>query len=110
MEQMIQYGNIILIILTVIVVTFLFRWGKEEGQSTLKLFMYFLVSCAIIPVYASYTRDKGDFELWVPAGFIAVVMYLVIRNKQQPLKYKASLLGLAVAGVLLLRQYNILPF
>jgi uncharacterized membrane protein YoaK (UPF0700 family) len=106
----INYGNIIFIILAIIIVTFLFKWGKEEGQSTLKLFLYFIVSCAIIPVYASYTENKGDFELWVPAGFIAVIMYIVIMNKQHPLKYKASLLGLAVAGILLLRQYDILHF
>ncbi|QCJ42655.1 hypothetical protein FAY30_12460 [Bacillus sp. S3] len=100
----IEFGNttihislLIHVIFFAVILYFLWKWSKELENRSFTIFLYFLISTHISPLYSHYTLDDGKFELWFPLGFVVILIYLYVRKRNHPAKMKASLLGLAVA-------------
>jgi len=91
-------------IIAVIVIFLLVRWSKQLETRRFTIFFYFLISTYIAPIYSRSTLD-GEFQLWVPFGFIIVFIYLFRSEKYHPSKMKASVLGLCIALYQLILQY-----
>ncbi|MDE5412477.1 hypothetical protein [Alkalihalobacterium chitinilyticum] len=91
-------------VITVIIIYLLVRWKKQSEISGLKIFLYFLISTHITPIYSHGSQD-GYFQLWVPLGFILISLYLFRSEKYHPSKMKASLLGLLIAIYQMIQQY-----
>ncbi|SES18638.1 hypothetical protein SAMN04487944_12269 [Gracilibacillus ureilyticus] len=91
-------------IIAIIVIFMLIRWSKQLETRRFTVFFYFLVSCYIAPVYSRGT-DDGVFVLWLPLGFIVIVLYLYSSKRSHPSKIKASILGLCIAVYQLILQY-----
>ncbi|MEB1805977.1 MAG: hypothetical protein LPK26_01530 [Bacillaceae bacterium] len=101
MEIELFEGNYLLLppfyitVITVIIIYLLVRLKKQSEISGLKIFLYFLISTYITPIYSHGSQD-GYFQLWVPLGFIFISLYLFRSEKYYPSKMKASLLGLLI--------------
>ncbi|RDI42167.1 hypothetical protein [Falsibacillus pallidus] len=81
-------------------------WAKRLENNKTILFLYFLGSCLIYPVY-SVTRVHGQFRLWFPVGFLIVLVYLIFNKNKNKSKFAASILGLSFAAFTMLVLYNI---
>jgi hypothetical protein len=88
----------------IIIIFFLVRWSKQLETRRYTVFIYFLISTHIGPVFSTDTRE-GHFELWVPLGFIVVFFYLFLSKRNHPSKMKACVLGLCVASYRLFLEY-----
>lgn len=97
-------------IILIAIIYLLVRWSKELENRRFKIFLYFLISTYTSPLYSQSTSNGGKFELWIPLGFIFIMVYLFANKKNHPAKMKASLLGLAVALYKLIKIYYNLLF
>lgn len=84
----------------------LYSWSKELTERRFSIILYFLVSTYIAPLFSRYNETGGSFELWFPLGFALVVAYLFISKNHHSAKWKASLLGLAIAIIKLIQEYS----
>jgi hypothetical protein len=91
-------------IMAIIIIFFLVRWSKQLETRRYTVFIYFLISTHIGPIFSKDTKE-GTFELWVPLGFIVVFIYLLLSKRNHPSKMKASILGFCVASYKLVLQY-----
>lgn len=91
-------------IIAIIIIVLLWRWSKQLEKQRFSIFFYFLISTFIFPIY-SHSTESSVFELWIPAGFIFIAIYLYKDKERHPVKVKASLLGLAVAIYQLVLHY-----
>ncbi len=106
------FGNVTILIpplhITIILVVIIFllvRWSKQLETRRFTVFFYFLFSTTITPIYTSYT-SKGYFQLWIPIGFIIMLLYLFGgKRRNHPAKVKASILGFAIAIYQLILKY-----
>ena len=83
-------------IIAIITIFLLMRWSKGLETRRFTIFIYFLISTYIIPIY-SRSSHEGEFQLWFPLGFVVVFFYLFRSEKYHPSKMKASVLGLGIA-------------
>lgn len=93
-------------IMTIIIMIFLVKWSKQLETRRFTVFLYFLSSTYIAPIY-SHSTEEGIFQLWVPLGFIAILFYLFLSKRYHRAKMKASIVGFCVAMYLLFQQYNV---
>jgi len=91
-------------ILAIIIIFFLVRWSKQLETRRFTVFIYFIISTFITPIY-SRTTNEGDFQLWFPLGFVLIFFYLYRSERYHSSKMKASLLGLSIAIYQLIRHY-----
>ncbi len=91
-------------IIAIIIIFFLVKWSKQLETRRFTVFLYFLISTHIGPIFSRDTKD-GTFELWVPLGFLVVFFYLLLSKRSHSSKMKASILGLCVAVYKLIFQY-----
>lgn len=91
-------------IIAIIIIILLWRWSKQLEKQRFSVFFYFLISTFIFPIY-SHSTENSVFELWIPAGFIFIAVYLYNNKKRHPAKVKASLLGLSIAIYQLILHY-----
>ncbi|SHS90681.1 Uncharacterised protein [Mycobacteroides abscessus subsp. abscessus] len=98
--------NILIPLLFIGILYLLYRWSKELENRSFTVFIYFLVSTNIGPLFSTSTKDGGDFTLWFPLGFVMVLIYLYVSKRQHPAKIKASALGLCVAIIKMIHAYN----
>ena len=98
-----NFGDLIIVlpslpitIIAIIIIVLLVRWSKQLETRRFTIFVYFLISAYITPIYISGTNE-GIFELWIPLGFIIVFLYLKGSKRNHPSKMKASILGLCIA-------------
>ncbi len=92
-------------IIAIIIIIFLVRWSKQLEIRRFTIFFYFLISTYIAPVYSQSTKE-GSFQLWIPLGFLIVLVYLFISGRNHPSKMKACILGLFIALYQLILQYG----
>lgn len=97
--------NILIPLLFIGILYLLYRWSKELENRSFTVFIYFLFSTYIGPLFSTST-DDGDFTLWFPMGFAMVLIYLYASKRQHPAKIKASALGLCVAIVKMIQAYT----
>ncbi|OAT81887.1 hypothetical protein A6P54_10255 [Bacillus sp. MKU004] len=95
---------IFITIFAIVILFFLVRWSKQLETGRYKVFIYFLISTHIGPVFSKDTKE-GTFELWFPLGFIVVLFYMFLSKRKHPSKLKASILGLGVAMYRLILHY-----
>ncbi|WP_071394846.1 hypothetical protein [Bacillus tuaregi] len=88
----------------IIIIFILIRWSKQLEARRFTVFFYFLISTYISPIYSQST-DDGIFEIWIPLGFIMVILYLFLNERYHPAKMKASILGLSIAIYRLISIY-----
>ena len=101
-----------LIVSAVIIATIyiLSRWSRELTERHYRVYLYFLVSAIIAPIF-SYDTGSGVLQLWFPLGFALLMLYLAANHsRKHPAQYKASSLGLAAALYQIMQQYEIIPF
>ena len=91
-------------IIAIIIIFFLVRWSRQLEKRRFTVFLYFLISTYIAPVFYRST-EEGVFELWIPLGFIVIFFYLFRNKRNHPSKVKASLLGFSIALYQLILQY-----
>jgi hypothetical protein len=91
-------------LIAIVIIFLLVRWSKQLEKRRFTVFFYFLISAYIVQIYSSRTIEK-EFELWLPVGFIAILIYLILKRNNHPAKIKASLLGFGVALYQLYLQY-----
>ncbi|MED3575031.1 hypothetical protein ACTHO0_14170 [Cytobacillus praedii] len=91
-------------IIGIIIIIFLVRWSKQLEIRRFTVFFYFLISTYIAPIFSHSTKE-GVFQLWIPLGFIAVLIYLFSSKRNHPSKIKASILGLCIAIYRLILLY-----
>lgn len=91
-------------VIAILIIYLLVRWSKQLETRRFTVFFYFLISTYIAPIYAHSTEEK-DFSLWLPLGFIAVLIYLFLNERNHPSKIKASILGFCVALYQLILEY-----
>ncbi|MGE7094536.1 hypothetical protein ACQKII_24560 [Lysinibacillus sp. NPDC048646] len=91
-------------IIAIIIIFFLVRWSKQLETRRFTIFLYFLISTYIAPIFSLGTKE-GVFQLWIPLGFIVVFFYLFRSERNHPSKMKASILGLSIALYSLILQY-----
>ena len=116
LQMQLDLGNITihllpLFISTVIIaiVYILSRWSRELTERHYTIFLYFLISAIIAPIF-SYDSDSGGFQLWFPIVFASLMLYLATNHsRRHPAKYKASFLGLAAALFQIMQQYGVIP-
>ena len=89
-------------IMAIITIIVLVRWSKQLETRRFTVFVYFLISTYIAPVYSQLT-ESGVFEL--PVGFIVIFLYLHGNKRCHPAKVKASILGLCIALFQLILHY-----
>jgi hypothetical protein len=89
-------------VIAIIVIFLLVRWSKQLESKRSRVFFYFLISTYITRVYSTL---ESKFELWIPLGFIAVILYLFLNKRNHPAKLKASILGFCIAIYQLILQY-----
>jgi hypothetical protein len=94
----------IIAIISIIIIYFLVRWSKQLETRRYTVFIYFLISTHVGPIFSRDTKE-GTFELWVPLGFIVVFFYLLFSKRKHPSKMKACILGLSIAIYQLILQY-----
>jgi hypothetical protein len=92
------------IIAATIIIFLLVRWSKQLETGRYKVFIYFLVSTHIGPVFSRET-EECTFELWFPLGFVVVLVYMFLRKSKHPSKIKACILGACVAVYKLVVHY-----
>ncbi|GGH87311.1 amino acid permease [Pullulanibacillus pueri] len=101
----INVGFILMVVILAMMFNRLIKWSKELKERRFTLYLYFLISCTNVPLYQK--DDVHDvFRLWFPLGFVFVLLYLLWTGKQPKVKFKASLMGFAVALLLLVMEYN----
>ncbi|EKN70134.1 hypothetical protein BABA_07146 [Neobacillus bataviensis LMG 21833] len=112
-----EFGNtsihlspIITFVIFAVILYLLWRWSKELENRSFTIFLYFMISTYTAPIFSRSTSNGDHFELWVPLGFIIILVYLVANKKNHPAKMKASLLGLAVGIYKLIEIYRDLLF
>lgn len=91
-------------IVAIAVIYLLVRWSKELEERQFTVYFYFLISLFIAPIF-SMTMKDGVFELWLPVGFLFILLYLNANQRYNWTKMKASLLGFAIAIYLLVLKY-----
>jgi hypothetical protein len=92
-------------IVGLIILFFLIRWSKQLETGRYKVFLYFLIGTYAAPIYSQST-EKGQFQLWIPLGFIILFLYLYRSKSNHPSKMKASLLGLSIAIYQIIQFYS----
>ena len=90
--------------IAIIIFFFLVRWSKQLETRRYSIFIYFLISTHIGPIYSRDTKE-GFFELWFPLGFVGIFLYLLFSKRKHPAKMKACVLGLCVALYRLVIHY-----
>ena len=93
----IQLPPLMISLILIAIIYFLWKWSKELDNRRFTIFLYFLISTYIAPLYSQSTKNDGQFVLWFPLGFVVIMFYLYANKRNHPAKMKASLLGLAVA-------------
>ncbi|WP_337017984.1 hypothetical protein [Oceanobacillus massiliensis] len=88
----------------IVIIILLMRWSKELETRRFTIFFYFLISTYIAPIYSRIT-EKDVFEIWLPIGFIFILIYMYVNKKYHPSKIKASVLGFCLALYQLILQY-----
>lgn len=83
-------------IMAIVIIYLLVKWSKELETRRFTVFLYFLASAYIIPLFSYHSTDS-EFQLWFPVGFILMFFYLRRPDKYHSAKIKASWLGLSVA-------------
>lgn len=111
MEFNIGNGAIVLpplhiFIMAIIIIFLLVMWSKQLETRRFTIFLYFLSSTYIAPIYTQST-EEAIFQIWVPLGFIAILFYLFLSKRYHHAKMKASILGFTVAMYLLFLEYNV---
>ncbi|BCB04059.1 hypothetical protein [Bacillus sp. KH172YL63] len=101
----INFLNIFYLTTAIIIIYILIKWSKQLENRGYTVFIYFLISTHIGVVY-SHSTEEGIFELWMPMGFIAVMIYYMFSSRKHSAKLKASALGLTVAMFLMALQYT----
>lgn len=101
----IQLPPIMISLILIAIIYLLQKWSKELENRRFTIFLYFLISSYIAPLYSQSTKDGGQFQLWFPLGFVVILFYLYANKRNHPVKMKASLLGLAVAVYKLIKVY-----
>lgn len=101
MEFKIGDGAIILpplhiTIIAIIIIFFLVKWSKELETRRFTVFIYFLISTYIAPIYSHSTKE-GVIQIWIPLGYIVVFFYLFRSERYHPSKMKAGFLGFCIA-------------
>lgn len=91
-------------IMAIIIIIFLVRWSRQLESRRFTVYFYFLISTYVAPIFSRSTKE-GVFQLWVPLGFIVVLIYLFCNKRIHPSKIKASILGLCIALYRLILQY-----
>lgn len=91
-------------VIAILIIYLLVRWSKKLETRRFTVFFYFLISTYIAPIYSHSTEGK-TFALWLPMGFIAILFYLFLNERNHPSKIKASILGFCVALYQLILQY-----
>jgi len=91
-------------IISIIIIFFLIRWSKQLEKRRFTVFIYFIISTYITPIYSRSSRE-GDFQLWIPMGFILVFFYLYRSERYHSSKMKACILGLCIAFYQLILHY-----
>lgn len=91
-------------VIGIIIIFLLVRWSKQLETRRFTIFIYFLISTTIMPVF-SYGTTEGVFQLWIPIGFMAVFPYLYRSERYHSSKMKASVLGFLIALYQLFLQY-----
>lgn len=91
-------------IIAIIIIFFLVRWSKQLETRRFTVFLYFIISTYITPIYSRSSKE-GDFQLWFPLGFILVFLYLFRSERYHSSKMKASILGLGIALYQLILKY-----
>ncbi|MFC6040366.1 hypothetical protein ACFPYN_13135 [Paenisporosarcina macmurdoensis] len=92
-------------IIAIIIIFFLVRWSKQLETRRFTVFIYFMMSTYITPIYSHSTKES-DFQLWFPLGFMLVFFYLFRSERYHSSKMKASILGLCIALYQLILQYT----
>ncbi|KMY52212.1 hypothetical protein AC625_03490 [Peribacillus loiseleuriae] len=102
----IQFPPLIISGISLVIIFLLYRWSKELEVRRFTVFLYFLISTYITPLYTHFKENDSLFQLLFPLGFVIVLIYLFANKKNHPAKLKASLLGFAVAVYQLIQQYS----
>lgn len=89
---------------SIIIIICLIRWSKQLETRRFTVFFYFLVSTFIVPLLYINIKEVF-FELWVPLGFIVVLLYMFRMKRYHPAKMKASILGFCIVIYQLILQY-----
>lgn len=91
-------------IMAAIIIYLLVKWSKELETRNFTVYIYFLISAYIIPVFSRYANGE-EFQLWFPIGFVAVFFYLFRSERYHRTKMKAAVLGLGIAFYQIIRHY-----
>lgn len=91
-------------VVAILIIFLLVRWSKQLETRRFTVFFYFLISTYIAPIY-SHGKGGEDFVLWIPLGFMVVLLYLFLNKRNHPPKIKASILGFCLAIYQLILQY-----
>lgn len=91
-------------VIAIIIIFLLVRWSKQLETRRFTVFLYFVISTYITPIY-SRSSEEGTFELWAPLGFIAILVYMYSNKRNHPAKLKASIIGFIIALYQLVLQY-----
>ena len=91
-------------VIAILIIFLLVRWSKQLETRRFTVFFYFLISTYIAPIRFNSIEEK-EFALWLPLGFIAVLLYLFLNKRYHPSKIKAGILGFCVALYQIFQQY-----
>ncbi|MEK4198404.1 hypothetical protein [Cytobacillus sp. FSL K6-0265] len=80
----------------IIIIFLLVRWAKKLETKKIRILFYFLISTYVLPVYTS-SSEEGYFQLFIPIGFIFILLHLKTSKKYHHSKLKASILGFSLA-------------
>ena len=69
--------------IAIIIIVLLVRWSEQLETRRFTVFVYFLISAHITPIYTSSTNE-GSFQLWLPIGFIIAFLYLKGSKRNHP--------------------------
>lgn len=77
-----------------------------KRNKTAKLFLYFLISCTVVPFYSVGRVDGTDFNLWFPLGFVMVLIAILYNKNRDRAKIEASLTGFLCSVLLMIILYR----
>ena len=91
-------------IMAIVIIYLLVKWSKELEIRQFTVCFYFLISAYIMPIYSRYS-EGSEFQLWFPAGFVVIFLYLLRSERYHRSKMKACILGLGIALYQIIRHY-----
>lgn len=80
----------------IVIIFLLVRWAKKLETEKIRILFYFIISTFVLPIYTS-SSEEGYFQLFIPMGFIFILLHLKTSGKYHPSKLKASILGFSIA-------------